>query len=409
MKKEDLQRVVINGRECIGGASFRGVTFLVVDTETSGGRRGDVSQFADGGVDSHYVNDTGAQAGSISISGYLSGPDALKESMALEEALWADGTAELVHPFYPRAKTASAWVPSFRFRRSTASMGWVEFSAEFVLSPQNKPTASTVAPDAVVREQIAEAVTIEAERFESTFAPPTEEFQIDIMSKSIGTVTDSINALAERCTSAALVAEIQGEADAIFTNAGQLLTTPAALFESARAQFMDPTLLVTSFLDLMRDTYEPIFAMFIAPMPADTPQERALLDSNVSLKTSMRRLALLRGLQDASFAIDYTTANEAQTTVEQVREAIDREILESSGDSTSDDFLSLLGGLKTSVATAILDRAGAESRIVEVNFPKTSILLAWEEYGDPFRSVEICERNQVPHPAAIVGTMELLA
>ena len=99
--KDDLQKVKfkIGDRsfEAIGG-SFRGWAFFVNSSSISGGRRIVTHEFP--GRNQPINEDQGRKSRSYSLECYVLGVDYVAQRDGLKQALEADGSGELIHPYY---------------------------------------------------------------------------------------------------------------------------------------------------------------------------------------------------------------------------------------------------------------------------------------------------------------------
>lgn len=122
-------------------ASFRGVSFLIRSESRKGGKKTVIHRYPNS--DRQFVEEIGREGVSISIQGFVHGPNAPQEARNLETALNEPGLGDLVHPVFGRLKMKSlTWSES----TSESNMGEITYDMEFAQSDESislSPSLST--------------------------------------------------------------------------------------------------------------------------------------------------------------------------------------------------------------------------------------------------------------------------
>jgi prophage DNA circulation protein len=125
-------------RTSLRAASFRGAAFKVEDHQGEGGRRLQITEYAN--RDEPFVEDLGRKARSWKIVGYVIGNNYFGARDALIKACEEAGAGTLVHPYLGQLRVCAG---AFSYRESKSEGGLCRFEMEFHEAGQNKfPSAA---------------------------------------------------------------------------------------------------------------------------------------------------------------------------------------------------------------------------------------------------------------------------
>lgn len=383
-----------NWRPKQGAARFRGVPFFVDAGEQAGGRQTVVHEFpfAKGAP---FTEDLGLKPRPFSVEGYVLGDDYETKRDNLLTALEAEGSGELIHPYFGTRRVA---VVNYRLRQAREAGGLAQFSIEFqeTTAEPEQPTAAADGAQAVTASAAAAKTSIGAQ-FTKAFNVfgSARASVVGALSAANGAVTRLLDA--QQLAPQAL-ADIRRQVTNLATNAPKLLASPAdlfaaqvTLFESLGAALtataLDP---VGALLGLY--TFNPGAAP--SAIPGSGALERASFDA---LTHTVQRLALTQA-SAAAAAVRFDSYDAAKRTRTAITDLIDLHT-----ETVTDDTYPALMALRQSLVRALPDETLDLPR-QQTHTPRVgvcSLVLAHELYGNLDREADLCARNKLRHPGFV--------
>lgn len=402
--RDELRRVQLpDGRRLIG-ASFRGVPFFVESNERTGGRRIKNNEFPF--RDLNFVEDTGRQARTFPIEGYVVGADYLPQKNALIAALEdKEGPGELVHPYYGVLRAICS---RLSVRENVNDGGLARFSLEFTEAP-----AQAVAPtiQADVGGQVDESATAAAvasdAQFQETydvtglpaFALASAETAIRSMAASLGT------ALADVVQDTDELAKLTGQIAVIDSEAQSLVRQPAEIASSFRDAVEGLDLAAASVPgDLVHALLEAYDADLGADAPETTPTRERERENQVAIQGVLRQVMVIEAARLAP-TVPYASIDDATAA----RDAIVGRLSEQAA-TAGDTAYGALVELRASVSRAIPgDSVFASILTIERRVAIPSLLLTFQLYGNVDLEADVIARNNIRHPGFVSGTLHVLS
>lgn len=388
-------------RDNLRPASFRGVPFETFSTEDSGARRALVAELP--GLDDPIVQDLGREAGEIRFDAFLIGDDHDDQRRALVTACQQAGPGELVHPYLgtiPRALCTGCVV-----RTSSSDGGMTRLALEFVRAPARGRAGSsgTDATDAAAdragdaAEQAAgEALDLEGEPSHVAEAAGEE---VERMGGILGALRlgGSLEAVASW---ARRVAELVDEPLAV-------LAGPYEYAQAVRLLLGD----LATAAGSRRMALELYLGILDVPRPRGTaggnlgPRAEA---AAVAVWNLHRTVALGEAVRTAA-AVEWEHRQEAEAARERLSTRLDD--LE---ESAADDLFGPLAALRAALWRSVPSSTQRLPELVRVALPEptSSLLVAYDLYGDADREPDVVRRNpgRIRHPGQIASgsTLEVL-
>jgi prophage DNA circulation protein len=400
--RDSLRRVTIGGRRLIG-ARFRGVPFFVEEAERSGGRRTATHRFPRSELPP-YVEDMGKAEIPHMIEGYVIGDDYVLKRDALIAALETAGPGELVHPYYGTRRVQSG---IFRVRESTRDGGLATFSLTFTETAAVPPTP-TATPDHAGEVDLAADSALEAatdELAEELDADGEPAYALTSLSGEVEALAAGLQSqLGPVAATAQEKAALKVQTDSLADQAASLAKNPAALVTAlgdALAALADSALDAPgSVLRALLDTVAELGLVSQAVgSTATRVKERANQDALVA---GLRRVLVIEAARLAPL-VAYESLDDAQLDADRIAT-----LLQAQEESAGDSYPALVN-LRARVRRAVPGDA-VLARLVTIERPSTpSLVLSYQLYGTVDRESEIVARNNIAHPGAISGSLQVLS
>ena len=398
--------------------SFRGVDFWVERYDNGGGRRWLIHEYPR--RDRPYSEDMGRKAKEWRLSFFVAGDDYDLQRDKLIEALDAPGAATLVHPFLG---TFSAVAIDPRWSESTLQLGMCTFQVTFTESGKESYPVTTVDTRREVRQaadifetsvldDFAEKWSVEGllgwsliavERDLSAIMSSLEQvvggiaddvadvirFPTNIAGIVLGGYNRLRNAVMRPINALDLYSGGSVLANPDSQGGGRVLLTPGTPRRAAR---------------LLRDTGESSDS--VTPPVADTPERRQRAQNTIAARQLNGRMAALTASRLVADT-DWVSRNDAEAAGRDTLALIDHEMTTS--EPIADAVYGALVTLRAKVSEDLRERAVALPGITTYT-PQTTLpalVVAHRLYGDATRADEIAVRNNVPHPGALRGGIDL--
>lgn len=386
------------------GASFRGVSFFVENSDRSGGRRVVVHEFPLRAEP--FVEDLGRRARKFRIEGYVIGADYLAQRDALLSALEDDeGPGQLIHPYYG-VKIAIAETTSIRETRADGGMATI--GVEFCEAPAQAPTPAIVPdlPGKVAASADAAQVANAAELGQKYDATGMAAFAL---ASAQGAITKAATALSSRLgplvSDAQELAALNGQLTILSAQAAALARGPAdavAGMLNAIASLTNTAIAAPGAVkDALIDAYHDDLGAFAAATTATRARELA---NQQALQGAIRRVMAIEAARLAPL-VPYTSIEDATASRDAVAAVLDEQAL-IAGDTAYPALITLRSQVMRAVPGSDIFR-----RVVTLSQRTAipSLVLAYRLYGAVALELDVVARNRIPHPGFIVGDLKVLS
>jgi prophage DNA circulation protein len=417
--REDLRRVTLPDGRVVVGASFRGVPFLVEESERTGGRRIVVHKFpfrAD-----PLVEDLDRDARTFPVTGYVIGDDYMVQRDKLISALEdEEGPGKLIHPYYGEKR---AICEKLSVRETVTAGGMATFSISFVETPTQAPTPAIEddAADKVSSSADGSLLSVRAELGEKYSTAGMPAFALRSAETALTSAVAAVGAkLAPAMQAAAQVAggtaefaaavtqdiaALNGQVVILTARAATLVRQPAALLDGFQAAIANATASAAAAPGAVMNALLAAYgADQGAPVTPTTPTRARELANQLALTGALRRVLAIEAARLAP-AVPYTTIEDATAARDQVAAALEEQAA-GAGDTAYPGLVTL----RSNVLRAV-PGAGVFARIVTVTRRRAlpSLLLTYQLYGSVDQELDVVARNRVRHPGFIAGELKVLS
>jgi prophage DNA circulation protein len=389
-------------KEKLRPASFRGVPFGVLESETEGGRRTQVYEFPE--KDVPYVEDLGKKARVYNITAFVCGTlvsDYMDQRDNLTDALEQEGPGTLVHPYLGEL---SLQVMTFRVRETKDDGGMASFSITFsetgdILYPvtANNASADVLSNSENLLNLLADSMT----EISTEIGNLAQEMLADINSL----VNTILSVIIPFLQAVLFTDQLNRALSNILNNASALAGNPSGLAESLMN--------VITFFGNSNNTNNPATAFSAVQAivngvqsvysvrtydstPAGIQQE-----INDNLMIQMFVLTGTAAAAQIAVQIPFTTveqANAAASVVDSLIESVIYSI-------TDDNIYQAVIDLKVAVHQAVPSNSDTlktiESFSVKYSIP--ALALCYRIYGSLDNYNDLVSRNDIPNPCCIAG------
>ncbi len=239
-------------RTVIGG-SFRGVPFLVEQSNTSGGRRVATHEALPYGNErdgAAWNEDVGRVPRSVSVTAYLVGDDYMDQKVALQEALEGYGPAALVDPWngtYPAASCTN-----YSISESRDDGGYCQISMDFsIADPETLQKSVCKTSDSVQETAAARSKLREVACAAFAVAKSTVGYPNDVAGKVLDATNEVLDGVAAIRDFVRDIAAFEDTLAAICVNLRILWSTPDILASDVAMVFDSGENLSSAYADIL--------------------------------------------------------------------------------------------------------------------------------------------------------------
>lgn len=374
--------------------SFRGVEFRTRSHQLAGGRRKQDREFAK--RETGNSEDLGKKLQNFTLELYVLGDDYFSQRDALIDALEAEGSGILIHP-YLGTKTVQAG--DYTLSESVDEGRIARFSVQFSEAGEIK-FPDQVEDDITKTSDNADSLIDNSKTaFEQVFSVANQPaFVVEAATKNIDSVVDFMDTAVKKVTEpitnlSFAISNIKASVNDLVTRPGELADILSNTFATLLNELEDDpesSSRVLGQFSTVDDEFDPVIG--------DTPSRQKQLGNQNAVIQLAKRLALSNDAK-AVIEIDFLSTNAALDKQREIVEGLDLE-LESSDD---DDLFQSIKDLQTSL-TRVLPRTGV-SELVSIELKQTTpaLVIAHDEFEDLDKENEIVEENDVEHPGFVPG------
>jgi prophage DNA circulation protein len=389
-------------KEKLRPASFRGVAFGVLESETEGGRRTQVYEFPE--KDVPYVEDLGKKARVYNITAFVCGTiisDYMDQRDNLTDALEQEGPGTLVHPYLGEL---SLQVMTFRVRETKDDGGMASFSITFsetgdILYPvtANNASADVLNNSENLLDLLADSMT----EISTEIGNLAQEMLADINSL----VNTILSVIIPFLQAVLFTDQLNRALSNILNNAPALAGNPSGLAESLMN--------VITFFGNSNNTNNPATAFSAVQAIVNGVQSvysgrtydstPAGIQQEINDNLMIQMLVLTGTATAARIAVQipFTTVEQADAAAYVVDSLIESVIYS----ITDDNIYQAVIDLKVAVHQAVPSNSDTlktiESFSVKNSIP--ALALCYRIYGSLDNYDDLVSRNDIPNPCCIAG------
>ncbi|MEM7308908.1 MAG: DNA circularization N-terminal domain-containing protein [Planctomycetota bacterium] len=388
-------------RDRLRPAFFRGVRFFVDSHDYEVGRRVEQHEFPQ--REKPIVEDLGRAANRIRITGYLVGPNYMRERDRLLEACGtrhsrsvADPSGRLTHPYLGTMRVVCA---SCRMRESFDEGGMARFLLTF------RDSGDPVEPFEAVPELQVDSAADGVENASgaaamdaiSTKGPQSVRDATTDAVTSLGDALQDAQALFEGVENKA--AEFAFGVQALVAQASALSTAPAELVARVR-ELVDDVLATAGAAGDALFVYETLFGVDpVQTSSGSSPAAKAADENAAAIAALARRLAVAGSVRAAA-EVPWESLDAAEAARDRLAAQLDVE-----QESAPDTVYAALASLRASLVAAVppASQSLPRQRELILSTDEPALVVAWRLYGDAARGDEIATRNRAAHPGFLPG------
>lgn len=401
--------------------SYGGVEFHVDRSDTTAGRRWLVHEYPR--RDRPYAEDMGRQARKWRLELFVAGDDYDVRRNELIAVFDDPGAKMLVHPFLG---SFTAVAEDVRLRESSRELGVCTFLVTFTEAGRESYPAVTVD----TRREVKRTADVVEEETTRDFA---EKWSVEgllgwslvAVERDLAAIVDGINEVVGEVADD-IAAEIRAPFNMVGILVGAYYSLLGAVMRPINALNLYSGDSILSMLGLGDDDTSgqvllspgtPVraarmlrdigtSAASVTPPIADTPERQQRAQNTIAARELNGRAAVLAGARLMADT-DWVSRQDALSAGNDVLALIDAQM---AADNTIDDGVySALVDLRSAVSEDMRTRAVALPGMTTYTPQRTlpAVIVAHRLYGDARRADEIVVRNNVAHPGAVRGGMEL--
>lgn len=402
-------------------ASFRGVRFFVDATDAEVGRKIQLHEYPK--RDIPFAEDMGKVSRTYRFSAFVIGSDCFDQRDALLEALEKEGAGELVHPYLG---TLSVKVGECKVKHARTEGGMVRFELLFYPGDELSAPGTSVNTAQSIRWRGTSFIASAKNRFLNAMA------NVNIAGVNMNVLANSLSGVFEVASAEiSAFAEIASDASSF----AQLLTSnPQALanvmldgiaeaygFSGAVSETFESFNSITSSLDGITSSFEKTS---VPNSGGDDTSKAAaaaacLVQDSLILKAS--GIASIAPVAVAPATITQTASIEQQMQTSVARDPVPvaddviasrdqlSEVIWETAE-TEDTFdashFEVTNDLRLAVESHLTEVAKSGVMLKQIGLPEQlpALVIAWRQFQDATREVEVCQRNAVVHPGFIADS-----
>lgn len=377
--------------------SFRGIAFDIAGDTLDGGVRGTTHTYPK--RDKHLREPMGRKPRGFRVTGTVAGDDYIEQLERLIGALEDGRPGELIHPWFG---SLIVDVLDFTVSHASDALGLATVDMVFEESGERAfPSIDASGPDAI--DLTADIVDTSAER---------DAISVTDISGRPAWVTqqasDRVQWLAGvvRATAVWPVRTVLSDALALSTGLDDL----EAQSESLAGDVVSQAKAVRALAENIGDLSPLVRTISQLPLPSSSSAatgDAIAADAATEGAARLWRRTLIAACARAATAATWRTYEEAVAARDQLARFIDEELAAVPLDG---DVFDALSELRSTASADLTERAAKlpRQRIVEVQGETPAVVLAWRYYRDASRLDELVDRNDIPHPGFVSGSLGVL-
>ncbi|WP_434701550.1 DNA circularization protein [Pseudomonas sp. D1-36] len=405
-----------NWRDELLPASFRGISFLIPQASVPVGQKGQLHEYPQ--RDEPFFEQLGKQAQVHTMTAWVIGDDCFERRDKLLEALQTPGPGELVHPWLGRMQVK---VGDCKVSHELTAGGMVSFDLTFYPDkPLTFPTAKVNSQQQVVKASDS-MLGSALERYKQAMA------KVDQARLGLLRLRNSLSNVY------AVIQQQFAPFVGVFTNltgfAQSLMNSPGALSSLFSSYFSDFSLQDSAFTDTS-SSYKNAVATTTQQTEAvtaiNTVSQSGGIDSAAAAQATANLVQDALLVQMALIISEMPIASQPVSSgstpsveqqailpvvrpevpvaddVLQLRDSLSDAIFEASLKADPAHYV-VMNTLRQSLVKHLTTVAESGVRLVDITPPETmsTLVLAYQRFGDATRSAEVVQRNRIRHPGFV--------
>jgi len=376
--------------------SFRGVEFKTLSHEKKGGRRKVIHEFPQRDVS--RSEDMGKKIGEFSLDLYVLGDDYFAQRDALMEALDAEGSGELIHPYlghlivqsgeYTLSETTDEGRIG-RFRTNFSEAGKTKFP-----QPDIDATQLTLDNAAAVQENSKSF-------FENAFSVANSAAHvIEAASNDLNTLADQLEGAVKKITEPVAnltfaISNFKADISALAKLPGELADRIEGMFTSLVDEFTDDPKTAQKVLGVFVGNLSSAFV----PTVTNTASSQKI-NGNQQAIINLGEQQSLSHESSTAVESDYVSAQESINVRDKIFGNLD---LHLEKDGLDDDLFQSIKDLQSSIAKALPPSNLGELISFTPKATEPAIVIAHKLFQDLDKEQEIIDQNNIEHPGFVEG------
>lgn len=376
-------------------ASFRNVEFFIKSHTVTGGRRLAKHSFPNN--DDTFYEDMGLKEKKFTIDAYIVADDYFEARNNFEDALNAEGSGQLVHPY---RGTIEVFVDDFSLTETTDEGRVARFSISFVLASAETLTVETL----WTSEQLLVKKTSLLDAIHKAFTDAYNAMSLAV--NKLNALVEALDAIDSVLEDAKLLMQPYAEFQAIISNAKGKLIAIALDAEDLYKTFKDIIDFGTDTTQDVKPTSANAFAQFTSLLASLDRTE-----SSTGLEQEEQIIALQNKISLASCAslllsVEFASADDAQDALDAYITKLDFVIEDPT--TTDEEYIAFVE-LRTVLYNIIQQQAMQLAKLKTIVLVETtpSLTVSNSLYGSVSQEEELVQRNKVRHPAFVPGGVSL--
>lgn len=404
-------------QEQLRTASFRGVTFNVLETSHTVGRRVIVHEYPNRDVP--FAEDMGRSAKTFTITGFYSGYDYIKQMKALEEKMQMKGTGELIHPWAGRLMV----VPQNASIKYSQALLRVDFDLTFTESGEQKFPDEGVNTSYLAKKSAENLFNTSLSHLYNTLTiGSAQDFVKSTVAKNINKMLgiDSMTVVNQLFGISDALASFMRDGLALLSNSpnsfGEKLAGILGLSRFATSTMAWRNVVREASKFTKDDSVNTESSALFSEGTSDYEEAKATEDYASLLRQVMISNAV-GAVANVGTSLDRASESSAVKVMAYddliaMRDTLLQTIDEEMFKTDSDEVYQALLDCRASVFKDLTTKAESQARLFEITptgvFP--ALVIAYDVYEDAGRDLEIVGRNNIVRPGFVpVAPLKLLS
>jgi len=385
-------------------ASFRGFPFYIESSQYTSGRRVTFHEFPN--REEPFAEDLGRVGRTFKVDGHLLGDDIFDQKEKLIDACEKFGPGELVHPYFGNRFVQ---VGAFTIDEDTKEGRILRFSLQFYETGDSRFPKDVDDKQSLLNAVADAASGKNKSLFEKAFSiAKLPGYAVNSARNSVFAAT-----IAFQNATKNVVATVEGIANLAYdirnlkAEVNDLLKAPNLLSQ----RLLDSLALLEDAIESPRgrlQAYSGLIA-FVAGNSTNgtTPTRTTEKTNDDAFNGFIQRAAIILAVK-ASGETEYQSTEEAVTTRDNLRAAIENQIQT----TTDDDVFQAFEDLQAQLVRVVPDVDSDLPNVQEVALENTtnSLVLSYDLFQNPDSEADLIARNKIRNPAFIQGgqTLEVI-
>lgn len=385
-------------------ASFRGVEFFVDTSQYTGGRRVTFHEFPD--RDLPFAEDLGKAGQTFKIDGYILGDDYFDTKQELIDAVNAEGSGELVHPYYG---TLQVQCGAFSVDENKGEGRFAKLSFQFYEAGDSRFPQQVDDKQSQLEDSAAAAMATSKAAFDKKFSIINAPgFVVDSAKAGVGLAMSAVQAATKDVnTATSAVADLAFSIRNTIAAINDILKVPGKL----STHLQDALTLLQGAVNTPIGQFNANKTLFdfqnAVMSPFMTPARAQEATNNDSLNQFIKQQAVA----NATIAASLVTFDSV-TDATNARNALQDQIELISLATDDDDVFQAFNDLHAQIVKTIPDADIQLPNVQELTIPVStnSLCLIYDLYENEDGEDDLISRNKIKNPAFILGgsTLEVI-